>query len=223
MRASGRTSVAGALTATATALTLLGVVLAAAQPTWLTGPLREAVEGTGSAAPVVYVLLCALAAPLHLCGLLGALSTVTFGLGEALGLTFVGTLLGGVLTYLALVRLRLPVAQHPATWPVWLGRLAAGVARRPVPVGLVARLALGSGAALEAFFLLTGYAWRTYLLCAVLGTALWSAQAILGVTALRELSTVSGAWALGFAALPLLMVAGLAALRARRRAGAGPA
>lgn len=215
MRGSGQVSATGALTVAAAALTLLGVVLAATQPAWLTGPLRSAVEGAGPAAPVVYILLCALAAPLHLCGLLGALSTVPFGLGAALGLTFLGTLLGGTLTFLALLRMRLPVNQYRPMWPAWLGRLASGVERWPVPVGLLARLALGSGVALEAFFLLTGYAWRLYLVCAVVGTALWSAQTIVGVRVLRELSQGSGGLALVLATAPLLLVAAVVALRSR--------
>jgi hypothetical protein len=54
-----------------TGAVLLGsIVIAVLQPAWLTVPLRSAVENAGVAAPILFVLLCATAAPLHLNGVL---------------------------------------------------------------------------------------------------------------------------------------------------------
>ncbi|WP_216322235.1 hypothetical protein [Deinococcus aestuarii] len=166
---------------------------------------------------MVYVLLCVLAAPFHLSGVLGALSTVTWPLPAALGLTFLGTLLGALLTAWLLSRAHPPAQGYRAAWPGWFGRLAAQVQRRAVLTGVLARLALGSGAALEAFFVLTGYTRRQYLVTAVLGTALWTLQALLGVTLLRELAKASPGLAALFALLPPLTVAALLALRRARQ------
>lgn len=207
---------AGLLAAGTGALTLLGVLLAVIRPAWLTAPLQAAVAGSGALAPGLYFLLCALGAPLHLSGLLGALSTVTFPLPLAWLLTWLGTLAGSLLTGTALFRLG---AAGQEGWPTWLRRLSAGVARRPVLTGLLARLALGSGAALEAFFVLTGYSWGRYVLVAGLGAALWSAQAIFGVTLLRTVAQGSPALAGGVAVAPVLLVLGVVALRRARSGG----
>lgn len=216
MRRRTPAGVGPALTLAAAGLTLAGVVLAVTQPAWLTEPLQTAVRGAGGAAPAVYVLLCVLAAPFHLSGVLGALSTVTWPLPVALALTFSGTLLGALFTALVLSRIGRSVETYRASWPAWLGRLAAGVRRRAIPVGLLARLALGPGLALEAFFVLTGYTRRQYLITLLLGTALWTAQTLVGVTLLRELVRVSPGLAGLFAASPLVVGAALLALRRAR-------
>ena len=204
------------LTLAAAGLTLVGIVLAAVQPAWLTGSLEAAVGRADGAAPLVYLLLCMVAAPTHLSGVVVALSTLTWPLGVALSLSFAGTLLGGLLTASALVRLGGGAQTYRASWPGWLQRLAAGVRQRSLQVGLMARLALGSGAALEAFFVLTGYTRRQYLVSAVLGTALWAAQTLFGVTLLHRLIEVSPGLAVIAAALPLLLVAGGILLRRAR-------
>lgn len=203
----------------ATALTLVGVVLAATRPEWLVTPLQAAVQGAGPAAPLVYLLLCIVAAPAHLCGLLGALSLVVWPLPAALGLTFVGTLLGSLLTGLALARLGGSAERFRAAWPAWLRRLDGQVERRAIVIGLLARLAIGSGAVLEAFFYLTGYSQRAYLISLGLGTALWTLQALLGVTLLHRLVQVSPGLSGLFALLPLLLVGGAVLLRRRQQRG----
>ncbi|WP_221088599.1 TVP38/TMEM64 family protein [Deinococcus aquaedulcis] len=206
----------GALAAGTAALTLLGVVLAVTRPPWLTGPLQAAVTDSGALAPALYLLLCVVGAPLHLNGLLGALSTVSFPLPLAWALTWAGTTLGSVLTGAALFRLGHASRQDG---PAWLQRLAAGVARRPVLSGLLARLALGSGAALEAFFVLGGYRWGQYLLITVVGSALWSAQTLFGVTLLRQLAQGSPLLAGVLALFPLILVGAVARWRRTPRAG----
>ena len=62
------------LAGAAVAVTVAGIVLASLQPEWLTTPLRSLVAASGAAAPVVFVLLCVVAAPAHLSGVLVALS-----------------------------------------------------------------------------------------------------------------------------------------------------
>lgn len=218
-RAAGRR--AGTLAAASGLLTLGGVALAVVRPPWLTDALEAAVQGAGTAAPLVYTLLCALAAPLHLNGVLVALSSVIWPLPLALTLSFVGSLLGSVVTALLLARVGGAALRQQGGWPAWLRRLAAGVSRRPVPVGLLARVAIGSGMALEAFYVLTGYTRRQYLLVTGLGLLVWVTQALVGVTVLRELFKVSSGLAILVALVPLLTVA--LALSLRRRSKGGPA
>lgn len=197
---------------------VLGVFLAVTRPPWLTLPLEAAVEQAGAAAPLVYVLLCALAAPLHLNGVLVALSSVIWPLWAALLLSFVGTLLGCVVTALLLSRAGGAALQQQGNWPKWLQGLAVQVQRRPFPIGLLARVALGSGIALEAFYIVTNYTRRQYLGVTVLGLAVWVTQALLGLTALRALSQHSAGLAVAAALVPVLMLAAALAVRRQQRA-----
>lgn len=202
----------------ASALMVLGVVLAVTRPAWLTAPLQVAVESAGSAAPLVFVLLCALTAPLHLNGVLVAFSLLIWPLELAWPLSFTGSLLGCVLTAYLLSRAGGAALRQRRGWPAWLERLAWQVTRRPWLIGLAARLGIGSGLALEAFFLLTGYTRWQYLGVTALGLALWTTQALLGVTLLHRLLVVSPGLAGGVAAAPLLLLGGaLLARRVRRR------
>ncbi|BDP43955.1 hypothetical protein DAETH_39240 (plasmid) [Deinococcus aetherius] len=196
-----------------TLLTLLGVAVAVVRPEWLTGALEGAVREAGTA-PLVYTLLCALAAPFHLNGVLVALSSVIWPLPVALTLSFVGSLLGSVLTAGLLARLGGAAPSPGNGWPAWFRRLSAGVARRPLVVGVLARAALGTGMALEAFFVLTGYTRRQYLLVTTLGLLVWVTQALVGVMVLHELFRVSPGLAVLAALAPLLVVA--LAVRLRR-------
>lgn len=184
------------------------------RPAWLTGALETTVQG--AAAPVVYTLLCALAAPLHLNGVLVALSSVIWPLPLALTLSFAGTLLGSVLTAFLLTRLGGAALRQQGGWPAWPRRLAAGVTRQPIPIGLLARVAIGSGMALEAFYVLPGSTPRQALLVTGLGTLVWVAQALVGVTVLREVFEVSSGLAVLAALAPLLIVALAAGLRRGR-------
>ncbi len=197
----------------AAGLTLVGVVLAAAQPLWLMRLLETSLQNAAGAAPLVYVLLCMVAAPLHLSGVVIELAPVTWSPGVVWSLSFTGTLLGGLITALILVRLGGSMAAYRASWPGWLQRLAAWVRRYPFQVGLAARLTLGSGAILEAFFVLTGYTRRQYFISAVLGTALWISQALFGEQLLGWLFETSPALVVLIATLPFLSFLGQVLLR----------
>lgn len=219
-RAAGRR--AGWLAAASTLLTLGGVALAVVRPPWLTEALWGAVQGAGAAAPLVYTLLCALAAPFHLNGVLVALSSVIWPLPVTFALSVAGSLLGNLLTAALLTRAAGAALRGRAGGPTWLARLSARVGRRPLVTGLLARVALGSGMALEAFYVLGGYTRRQYLLVTVPGTLLWVAQALVGVTVLRALAQVSPGLTLVAALVPLLTVALALGLRRGRRSPGGP-
>jgi hypothetical protein len=197
---------------------VLGVLLAVTRPPWLTLPLEAAVAQAGAAAPLAYVLLCALAAPLHLSGVLVALSSVIWPLWTALLLSFVGTLLGCVVTAVLLSRAGGAALQQQGNWPKWLQGLAVQVQRRPFAIGLLARVATGSGIALEAFYVVTGYTRRHYLGVTVLGLAVWVTQALLGLTALRALAQHSAGLAVAAALVPVLMLAAALAFRRQQQA-----
>ena len=202
------------------ALTAAGFVLAALEPPWLTGPLREIVAGSGAAAPVVFVLLCVLAAPVHLSGVLVVLSVLVWPLPVAAALSFAGTLLGCLATAGVLALLGTGPARQRDGWPGWVERTAGRVGRHPLLVGLSVRVVLQTGLAVEAFFLLTGYSRRHYLLVTGLGLAVWVAQTLVGVAALGALVRVSPWLGLLLVAVPLVTVAA-AVLLARRRAAVG--
>lgn len=198
-------------------LTLVGIVVAALRPAWLTGSLQAAVENAGVAAPVVFVLLCALAVPLHLNGVLVALSSLLWPLPIAGALSFTGSLLGSVLTAALLSRVGGTALHQQAGWPAWLRRLATQVTRRPLLIGLVARAVVGSGMALEAFFLFAGYTWRQYLVVTLIGIVVWVTQALVGVTLLHAAVRVSAWLAIVFVILPILLVAVLLVLYRNHR------
>lgn len=201
----------------AVALLIMGIIIAVLQPAWLTVPLQAAVENAGPAAPLVFVLLCALAAPLRLNGMLVAVSSVLWPLPVAGALSFTGSLLGCVLTAGLLSRWGGAALQERVAEGRWLQRLAVKVAQRPVTVGLLARIGIGSGIALEAFYLLAGYTQQQYLLVTTIGVAVWVAQALVGVTVLHALLQVSPWLALVGSIVPVLLAAGVFALRHRRR------
>jgi hypothetical protein len=152
-----------AFSAAALAVTAVGIVLAALQPAWLVDPLRDVVDSSGAAAPVVSVLLCIVASPAHLNGVLVALSVVVWPWPTAAALSFTGSLLGCLITAGVLVSLGAGPARQSDGWPPWLERLAVHVARRPIVVGLTLRIVVQSGVAVEGFFLLSGYRRSTYL------------------------------------------------------------
>lgn len=196
---------------------LVGIVIAVQRPPWLTIPLQTTVESAGAAAPLVFVLLCVLAAPLHLTSLLVTLSSLFWSLPLAGALSFVGSVIGCVLTAALLARLGGATLQQRAASRSWLRRLASQVARRPLRIGLLARIALGSGLALEAFYLIGGYTRRQYLVVTLLGLAIWVAQTLVGVTVLRALVQTSPWLAILFALLPVLTVLPLLGLRQSRQ------
>lgn len=172
-------------------LLLASVVIAVLQPAWLTVPLRSTVELAGDAAPIMFVLLCAVAAPFHLNGVLVALSALLWPLPIAGALSFTGSIIGCLFTAALLSRLSGAALGRWANGSTILRRLSVQVARRPLLIGLLARVAIGSGLALEAFYLLTGYTRRHYLLTTTIGVAVWVGQALVGVTLLHELSQQS--------------------------------
>jgi hypothetical protein len=187
------------------------------RPAWLVEPLHELVAGSGAAGPVVFVLLCVAAAPLHLCGVLVALSVLVWPVPVAAALSFVGTLAGCLLTAAALARLGARPARQRDGWPGWLERMAGRVARHPVLVGLTVRIVAQTGVAVEGFYLLTGYGRRHYALVTAVGLAVWVAQTLVGVAALTALVAVSPWLGLVLVVVPAAAVAGTA-LVARRRA-----
>jgi hypothetical protein len=208
------------LTGAALAVTAAGVVLAVLQPPWLTEPLRDAVLGAGAAGPVVFVLLCVLAAPLHLTGLLTALSIVVWPLPVAAALSYAGGVLGCVVTAAALAGAGAHRSRGLDGWPGWLERLTGRVSRRPLLVGTTVRFLLQTGVAVEAFFLLTGYTRGRYLLVTAVGYALYVAQALLGIVALAALVRVSP-WLGGLLAVLPLAAVGVVAVRRVRAQRAG--
>lgn len=193
-----------------------GLVLAAVAPPWLTQPLHRLVTSAGAWAPVVYVALNALLAPLHLNGVLIVLSPLIWPLPQAAALSYGGSLLGSALTWWVLSRAGAGPATQRDGWPGWLERLAADVQRRPYLVGTVVRLILHSGLALESFYLLTGYTRRQYLVVTAVGIALWVVQAFLGVTVLAAALDTSVWIGVLAIAVPLLVVGGLLARQRRR-------
>ncbi|PNY79873.1 hypothetical protein [Deinococcus koreensis] len=207
----------GLWTLLVTLLTVGGIILAVTRPEWLTGALQAAVASAGSAAPVVFVLLCIVTAPLHLNSVVAALSLLIWPLPTALALSFVGSLIGCVLTAYLLSRAGGAALRQRAGWPRWLENLTARVARHPFLIGILVRLGLGSGLALEAFYLLSGYTRRQYLAATIPGVALWTLQALLGVTLLRALLQTAPGLAGLVALAPLLLVGGAVAVRRLRK------
>ena len=200
-------------TAVALGLTAAGVVLAVLQPPWLTGPLQSAVASAGDAAPLVFVLLCVVAAPAHLSGVLVALGLLVWPVPVAASLAYVGGLLGCVLTAALLARAGTRRARQRDGWPAWLERLADRVAHRPLLVGIAVRLVLQSGVAVEAFYLLTGYTRRTYLVVTTVGCGLWLAQTLIGITALAAAVKISPWLGALLVVIPLAAVGVTLALR----------
>lgn len=206
------------LAGAAVAVTAAGIVLASLQPAWLTAPLQALVADAGVGAPVVFVLLCIVAAPAHLSGVLVALSVLVWPLPVAAALSYVGTLLGCVVTIAALAAAGAGSAVQVDTWPRSLQRLATRVARHPLLVGLSVRVVLQSGMAVEGFFLVTGYSRRNYLISTVVGQAIWLAQTLVGIAAVGALARVSPWMTLVLIVVPLAVVVGAVLVGRRRRA-----
>lgn len=210
------------LTAAALALTGVGVVVAVLEPPWLTGPLHDAVLDAGAVAPVLYVALCMVAAPLHLSGVLTSLAVLIWPLPVAVALSYTGGVLGCVATAALLVHTGTRRARQRDGWPAWLERLSDRVGRRPLLIGIAVRFVLQSGLAVEAFYLLTGYTRGRYLVATTIGFALYLAQAVLGIVALSALVRVSPWLGLLLIVVPIVTMAGVLAAR-RWRHPARPA
>ncbi len=212
------------LAGAALALTVAGIVVAVLEPPWLTGPLRDTVLAAGPASPVVFVVAYVVATPLHLGGVLTALSVLVWPIPVAAALSYVGGVLGCVLTAAVLARAGTRRARQRDGWPAWLERLADRVGRRPFLVGTAVRFVLQSGLAVEAFYLLTGYTRRRYLAVTAVGFGLYVVQAVLGIVALGALVRVSPWLGLLLVAVPLAAVPVVLAMRhrARPRPGAEP-
>lgn len=206
------------LPAAAVGATIGGVVVSAARPAWLTEPLQTAVLEAGAAGPVVYVALCAVTTALHLNGPLVVLSPLFWPFPVAAALSFVGGLIGCVGTAALLARAGAAPMRHRDRWPAWLEPISQRVARRPLLAGMAVRLVLDSGVAVEAFYLLTGYSRRHYLLVTTLGVAARVAQALIGVAALAALLAVSPWLGLAFVAAPAALLGAGIALHRRRTA-----
>ena len=165
---------------------------------------------------MVFVLLTAFATPLHLNGVLVAWSTVTWPLPIAATLSYSGSVLGSIVTAVLLSRLGGAALRRDA-WPAWLQRLSTTVSRRPLVRGLLPRIALGSGLALEAVYGVTGYSRRQYLVVTGRGVAIWTTQTLLGVTVVHALVQRSPWLAITAAIVPLIMLSAGVALQGTRR------
>ena len=208
-------------TAVTALVTVLGLIVSAMRPPALVDALEGAVASAGPGAPVAFVVLCAVLAPLHLSGVLVVMSLLFWPLPLAATLSVVGVLIGSVLTIVLLSRVGVSTRSRDG-WPGWMQRLSTHVERRPLVVGFAARLMMNTGIALEAFYLLTGYTRRTYLLVTLAGTVAWVVQALIGVramTALLEISAWYGAALLVAPLIPLLLMAAVAAWRRRAPTG----
>jgi hypothetical protein len=210
------------LTGAVLGLTVISVVLALTRPDWLVEPLRAAVAESGNLAPLTFVGLCALLAPLRLNRVLIVLSTLVWPLPVVGILSFVGSFVGCVLTATALARTGAAALAPPETWPTSLQPLATRVGRRPLIVGLIARVGVGSGLLLEGFYIVTGYTRRQYLVVTGAGLAIWVTMAILGITTSTTLLSISPWFILLLGVPPLFLGigAGVRGIR-RRRARAG--
>jgi hypothetical protein len=198
-------------------ITLVGLVVAAIRPPQLVDALAAAVAGAGPVAPIAFVALCAVLAPFHLSGVLVVLSPLFWPISLAAALSFAGVLAGSLLTAALLARIGV-TAWNRDGWPGWLRRLSSQVARRPLLVGVAARLIMNTGIALEAFYLLTGYTRRQYLLVTTVGTLAWVIQTLIGVSVLSALIDISiwyGAALVVAPLLPLLLIAVVTAWRRR--------
>jgi hypothetical protein len=154
-----------------------------------------------------------------------ALGLLVWPLPVAACLAYVGGLLGCVLTAALLARVGTRQARQRDGWPDWLERLAVRVSHRPLLVGLAVRFVLQSGVVVEAFYLLTGYSRRHYLIVTTVGYGLWLAQTLIGVTVLTAAVQVSP-WLGALLVVGPLAVAGGALAprrRSRRRRGLGRA
>jgi hypothetical protein len=80
---------------------------------------------------------------------------------------------------------------------------------------------LHSGLALEAFYLLTGYTRRQYLVTTGIGVAVWITQALAGVLVLTALAQISPVLAVLGIAVPVGLI-GIPALVRRRRVAVRP-
>ncbi|MGL5911634.1 MAG: hypothetical protein ACRCZP_16660, partial [Phycicoccus sp.] len=152
-------------------------------------------------------------------GVVIVLSTLFWPTPVAFALSFVGSFLGCLLTAWALVLAGAKPARQRDGWPAWLERLSHRVARRPYLVGIFARQMLHSGVALEAFYLLTGYTRRQYLVTTVVGVAIWVGQALVAVAVLRaalEVSPILGVLSVLVPILILVVVGGVMHRRRRR-------
>jgi hypothetical protein len=185
-------------------LTVGGMVLAVTKPDWLVEPLKALIESAGVFGPVLYVVLVALAAPLHLSEVLVVLSAAIWDLPTAIGLSIIAGWLGAMFTAAVLARSAGGALAQRDNWPAFLNNLATRALKSPIQTGLIARAAAGPGLAVEAFLLLSGYSKSQRWTVLFLGIPIWVAIRILDVYLIRFIMGISP-WLL--AVPPLAMFA----------------
>jgi hypothetical protein len=172
-------------------LTVAGMALAVTKPDWLIGPLKTMIESAGIFGPVVYVVLVALAAPLHLSEVLVVLSAAIWDLPVAIGFSVIAGWLGAMLTAAVLARSAGGALAQRDNWPAFLRNLATRASKSPISTGLIARAAAGPGLAVEAFLMLSGYSKGQRWTVLFLGIPIWVAIRILDVYLIRFVMGIS--------------------------------
>ena len=87
---------------------------------------------------------------------------------------------------------------------------------------MIARFVLNSGLALEAFYVLTGYTRKHYLIVTAAGIAAWITQSFLGVTVLAAALAASPWILIAAIGVPLGSVVALIRWQRRRSTHASP-
>jgi hypothetical protein len=170
---------------------VISAVLAVLRPAWLIDPLQALVQSAGVFAPLVFMALVMATTPLHMSEVLIVMSLLIWSPPLAFGLSVGGSILGTFLTAALLSKIGGAMLHHREAWPPFLQRLADRVAQRPFLIGVMARVAVGTGTAMEAFFVATKYSKSQYLTASGVGIVLWVAQKLIGVIVARAAFQVS--------------------------------
>ncbi len=174
-----------ALTVLVALMMVISAVLAVFRPPWLLEPLQAVVQGAGVFAPLMFMALVSITTPLHASEVLVMMSILIWPLPSALGLSIIGAVAGSALSSVLISRLGGATLEQRNGWPPFLQQLATRVAQRPVLIGIFARVAFGTGLAIEAFFKTTGLSKAQYLIVSGVGITLWVAQKLIAVVVAR--------------------------------------
>ncbi|MGL5929348.1 MAG: hypothetical protein ACRCY8_10450 [Dermatophilaceae bacterium] len=197
-------------------LTTACILVAVIRPTWATEDLRQAIESAGTVAPVVFTVLCALAAPIHLSKLFVLIAPLIWTQPTAVALSLVGCATGCVATAVMLARAGADnIRRHTDLGPRWLGTLTGQRDRRPLLVGILLRFFLGTGAAIEALLVAGRYGVLRYSVVTVSGLLLWIGFAQ-GGTALVASLVDRSPWFILLVASPPLLLVTITVVRAAR-------
>ncbi|MGL5852197.1 MAG: hypothetical protein ACRCZD_15565 [Phycicoccus sp.] len=198
-------------------LTVSCLVVAVTRPALVTEDLRRAIEDAGAVAPVVFTLLCAAAAPLHLSKLFVLIAPLIWTQPTAAALALLGCGIGCAATAAVLARAGADgIRRHTESGPRWLAGLMSQADRRPMRVGILLRLVLGTGAAVEALLVAGRYGIVGYTVVTMSGLLVWIGSAQ-GATAVLASLVSSSPWFLLLLLVPPLLLATVVAIRARVR------